>query len=169
MIVYLNTLQFQLDKKTYMKYIKLMLFVLIPGVLALSACSKKSTPQPAATSSIAFQFNGTSKATSNVAAINYTSQNSLQIVGQLGPTEQIVLQFDTLKTGSFNVATDGVVTGYSPDGITSDIYFGTTGTLNLTSFNGTTATGSFNFVGKNSLNVTGTVTQGTFSVQYTKQ
>jgi hypothetical protein len=150
------------------KSIKSIPLVLALAVLALSSCNKNA-PLPAVKSSVAFQFNGTPRSTSNVIATNYITQNSLEIIGQISSTEQIILQFDTLKTGTFNVATNGVVLGYSPDNIAADACFGATGTITLSSFVGTTATGTFSVTAKNSLNVDGVITQGTFSAQYTKQ
>ncbi len=151
-----------------MKYIKLLLLVLIPGILAFSSCSKKSAPQPTVTASMSFKLNGTSKNAATVFATYYSTVDALQVIGQVTDSEGIELQIDSIKVGTFNATAQGIIMGYSPDAAFQDIFFATSGSVTISTYNNTTVAGTFSFTGVNSLNVAATISAGTFSAQIIK-
>ena len=136
-------------------------------VVAFSSC-KKNHVNPQVTTNISFKFNGASKTATTVFATYYTGLNSLQVIGQISPTEQIALEIDTVKTKIFDLGNSGVIASYSPDNTFKNTYFGTNGTITITTFTNNAVSGTFNFTGQDSSKVVGTVTQGTFSAPLIK-
>ena len=148
-----------------MKSIKLMLLVLTTCVIAFSSCSKKKGPQPGVIAGMSFKFNGALKSTPTVVATYYASVNTLQVVGAISNSENISLQVDSVKVGTFSAAKAGVILSYSPDATFQNTYFGTTGSVTIATYTKTTVTGTFSFTAVNSLNVSATISAGTFAAQ----
>jgi hypothetical protein len=89
--------------------------------------------------------------------------NTLQVIGEISDSEGISLQIDSVKVGTFNATTQGIIMSYSPDAAFQDAYFGTSGSITIVTYTGTTVTGTFSFTGVNSMNVAATISSGTFA------
>ena len=74
-----------------------------------------------------------------------------------------------VAVGSFDVAVNNLTVTYSPDANYLDTYFGSIGTVTITTLNGALVAGTFQFTGANAGNTVGTVTEGKFQAQLSFQ
>jgi hypothetical protein len=153
-----------------MKQIRTILFMLAAFTLALTSC-KKDSNKPGNTPSVSFKLNGTSQTTANVVGTYVKSENTIQVIGQLGNGIALQLMVENVKVGSFDLAdaNQQVLAAYTTGSQLEDIYTGNTGNITITSFSGTSVSGTFQFVATNTLNDSKTISNGTFTAKLIQQ
>ncbi|MGN6641255.1 MAG: hypothetical protein ACTHJ8_20255 [Mucilaginibacter sp.] len=153
-----------------MKQFRTILFMLAAFTLVLTSC-KKDSNKPNSAASITFKLNGASQSTTNVVGTYIKSENTIQVIGNMGNGIALQLMVENVKTGSFDLAdiNQQVLATYTTGSQLEDIYVGGTGNITITSFNSTSVSGTFQFVATNTSNDSKTISNGTFTAKLIQQ
>jgi hypothetical protein len=138
--------------------------VLSVCALAIGSCKKDDNkPEEAGLSA---KVDGSAKSNiSPVGALVYESDKTIQIVGQFSQTEGITLVVTDLTAGDYDVATDKAIAVYTNG---ENTYFGTEGSVKITSVTGENVTGTFTFTGETQNGARKVVTEGKFTAKVMK-
>jgi len=168
MLIFFNTLR-QTYPYSIMKQIKSTLLILTLCVFVFSSCKKSSKDSPSSDISISLKFNGTAKSSATPIASYYPGEKTLQIAGSFNGKEALSLMIENIKVGTFNLPSDDVLATYTTNiSDFSTTYFGSTGSVTITSFTDSAVSGTFQFSGTNTSNAAGTVTEGKFNAKIIK-
>jgi hypothetical protein len=153
-----------------MKKIKYILVMFAVCAVAFSSC-KKSNPKPTTPAqSISLKFNGTALTSSTVVAVYSKTQNAIVITGGFGSTSAVSLAIvSNVKVGSFDIGSGAASGIYTTGSNLADAFIGISGTVAVTAFTSTSISGTFVFTGMDLNSVTGAITSGTFTCNYTSQ
>ena len=143
-----------------MKSLRLVLLMFIVFAFACSSCNKSDT-NPLIIS-ISLKANGTLRSSGAPVAVFYQSSNTLQLSAVFNTTEGLSIMVPNAVVGSFDVATNNLTVTYSPDANFVDTYFGSVGSVNITTLTSTLVAGTFQFTGPNGGNSVGVITEGKF-------
>ena len=153
-----------------MKKIKYLFLVLTVCAVAFSSCKKSSTKPATPAQSISLKFNGTAFSSSTPTAAYSKSQGAIQIIGQLNSTTVVYLAITGgVKVGTYNVTDGNIALTFSNGTAEANNFYSTAGALVITSFTATTISGTFAFTGTTTTNVNVSITEGTFTSNYTNQ
>jgi len=150
------------------KKFKMAFIMLMTCTVALSSC-KKDKKDPSTTSGLSAKVDGTAKTSKSLIAVYYQSEKTLQIISTVGGTESIGLMISDIKTGTFDIANDGVIATYATTSSFDDTYLGNSGSATVTAFGNGTVSGTFSFTAKTVAGATKTITEGKFTTKYTTQ
>jgi len=137
--------------------------------LALVSCHKDlpANSNPVNTGSninMSLQFNGNTYTATGITAVD--SIGKLQLAGVLNNSASIYLAAPGgFQVGNYPIASGGAAATFTMG--STGVYNATSGAVAVTAVNGTTITGTFNFITTNAAgDTTGTVTNGVFQTTY---
>ncbi|PTQ96841.1 hypothetical protein C8P68_104333 [Mucilaginibacter yixingensis] len=132
-------------------------------MLVPTACKKSNNDLAASAVSLKFKFNGSAQAANTVIATYYKSQGTVQIMGSMANSTQVLnLMVNNVKVGTFDVATGDAIASYSIGADLDHSYLGTTGKIVITKFTTEAVGGTFQFSSVAGVGLAGTFTEGTF-------
>jgi hypothetical protein len=143
----------------------ILLFIVFAFVC--SSCNKSDTDPLII--SISLKLNGTLKSSGEPVAVYYQSSKTLQLSGIFNTSEAVSIMVPNVAVGAFDVATNNLTVTYSPDSNYLDTYFGSTGTITITTLNSSLVAGTYNFTGANAGNTVAIITEGKFQAQLSLQ
>ena len=152
-----------------MKQLKLALLMLTICALALGSCKKDK--EETGNSSFSAKIDGATKTSITApTATLYSSENSIQIVGQFSTTSGISIMIENPRVATFDVNSDDVMIDYMATNDYSSTYSGVTGNVKVTSYTADRITGTFEFVGELNANSGNkkTISEGKFDAKIIK-
>lgn len=154
---------------------KLTSVLLLLTVIFVSACKKDKTDDAPISTNVSFKVNGTLKQASgeaNVTAFYYSTEKTLQFIGDLENNQGISLYIQEYKgVGEYDVASDDVIASYvtNKNGGLSGSQLGSTGSIKITSSTDKLVKGTFQFVVRDPITdvLVSTITEGQFEAKLT--
>lgn len=148
-----------------MRLYKSYLLVFALCFLALYGC-KKSSSSPAVNASVAFQVDGVAKSTNTITTTNTQSPAKLQVLATFSTGEKLYFTINNPKVGTFDVSSGAATITYAIDTTALHIYNGATGSVVLNTYTSSSASGTFQFTGRNVTAAATQITEGTFQSNY---
>ncbi len=148
-----------------MKKIALLL-LLSAGIMLGSSC-RKIVETKVADAKVFYKIGGASRQGSgdeNVMIANYTSENTVQVIGRTGVSEAVSLMISDFHGVGVYDTVDRILATYSTsmEDPLQNTYMNSEGTIKVTSFSNSRMKGEFQFTGKNGPGEVVVITEGTF-------